>query len=40
VKPLKDPVAAANAGPGTILYGSAGASSAIHMSTVRGVIPR
>jgi tripartite-type tricarboxylate transporter receptor subunit TctC len=35
VKTLKDLVAAANARPGKILYGSAGAGSGIHMSTVR-----
>jgi tripartite-type tricarboxylate transporter receptor subunit TctC len=35
VKTLKDLIAAANARPGKILYGSAGAGSGIHMSTVR-----
>jgi tripartite-type tricarboxylate transporter receptor subunit TctC len=35
VRTLKDLVATANARPGKVLYGSAGAGSGIHMSTVR-----
>jgi tripartite-type tricarboxylate transporter receptor subunit TctC len=35
VKSLKELIAVANARPGKILYGSAGAGSGVHMSTVR-----
>jgi tripartite-type tricarboxylate transporter receptor subunit TctC len=35
VKTLKDFIATANARPGKVLYGSAGAGSGIHMTTVR-----